>query len=1184
MSTVGKLFRSLFSKEETAEHYQWKAESEEVNFVVSLSALDKIKMGQAGLWLSHQHVILSMLAEQGQAEIIPNGFIVSTQVVVSLDDASREALELPDVWNGHIKGSFKGRTAGSNFLMSLQFASESTHYTSIYEVNGPMLELDGRTYLQTQSQSLIFTALLTHQNSNRTEADNLRLVMALQEAQDSGANLTLSVFDKMELKAPNQVTVTAELNHEGNLVLTPNLGQSASYEQMQAVLGQLRQDGASVIRVGEEIILLDEIRLKAVHEILKNRIVPKDKIEAFYETPSAFIDASLIELDVGFSARVKGATYFKHAYFGETDESGISWFDSGRSKPVNVLPIEQLINFIRDDEDLRDFEQRWNDSKQTNANSLDLRKKSFDISDAEAVEQAISAIKKAIKTGEWPDAPEETPEVCPPTNDDFPPEKTDDEPPVTTGDGASVPSDDTDPPPSIVIDPEGNDEILSYDVSNQIASVSYPKEELDWTKYSRKPYPHQMDGVSWIVGLAIEGMKKQSIQCGGLLADDMGLGKTFMALAAIEQLYRINKEEKPCLIVAPLSVLQNWKDEVEATFSDSPFSDIVILQSASDMKHYRIGGKETKQSFSGVETDQGLPEDGELAKIRYSLKVGEQYNLDDRLDRPKRLVITTYQTLRDYQFSLCKVHWAMAVFDEAQNIKNPNAMQTRAAKGLNSEFNLLVTGTPVENSLADFWCLMDTAVPGLLGSYQDFRDKYITPILQAASDEVYDIRIQVGKKLRLDTGSFMLRRIKEDNLDGLPKKTISVGLDSGSSGWVYDERLKSMIKGFQKDSYDAIITANNEGDSNEVLANLHCLRNISLHPYLADKGRLTISQKASQAEIKNDLSESAKLEGLLGILDSIRSKEEKCIIFCINKQLQQFLCLALGSLYGLGVLSVINGDTKTVDNRNAAKTRKGMITAFEAKEGFNLIVMSPIAAGVGLTVVGANHAIHLERHWNPAKEAQASDRIYRIGQTKDAHIYIPILHHPEGDSFDVNLHKLLSKKTLLKDAVVTVEQVLPEMPQSGSQVNRRLNSSDLTKLSWQQFEALCAELFFKDLSAKSGWLTPVNDKGADVALVHDDVATLIQCKHTRNNGYQGYAAIQEVIGAKSFYADLLKRDVGNLFFVTNAKKVSSEAKRVAKVSGVTVFTYNDLAALLNKHSVEFRDVYARLEKPRLAGD
>ena len=132
-------------------------------------------------------------------------------------------------------------------------------------------------------------------------------------------------------------------------------------------------------------------------------------------------------------------------------------------------------------------------------------------------------------------------------------------------------------------------------------------------------------------------------------------------------------------------------------------------------------------------------------------------------------------------------------------------------------------------------------------------------------------------------------------------------------------------------------------------------------------------------------------------------------------------------------VSVINVDTKAVKGRSAKEneTRKGLIQEFEANPGFGVIIMSPVAAGMGLTVVGANNVIHLERHWNPAKEAQASDRVYRIGQKKDVNIYLPMALHPSMSSFDDNLHKLLCNKTTLKDAVVTPEEVKGEEMVSG---------------------------------------------------------------------------------------------------------------------------------------------------------
>ena len=180
-----------------------------------------------------------MLVEQGQAEAIPNGFIVPTQVVVNLDEVAKEALELPRTWNGHIKSSFNGQTFKSNFSVNLKLETAPTQYTGMYELTGPILILDGQEYLQTSGQELVFSALAKHQKSERSEADNLHLVMAVQEAQASGLNLTLPVFDKMELMSPEKITIAVETDEDGNLTLTPNLGQKATHEQIQQVLGSV---------------------------------------------------------------------------------------------------------------------------------------------------------------------------------------------------------------------------------------------------------------------------------------------------------------------------------------------------------------------------------------------------------------------------------------------------------------------------------------------------------------------------------------------------------------------------------------------------------------------------------------------------------------------------------------------------------------------------------------------------------------------------------------------------------------------------------------------------------------------------------------------------------------------------------------------------------------------------------
>lgn len=476
-------------------------------------------------------------------------------------------------------------------------------------------------------------------------------------------------------------------------------------------------------------------------------------------------------------------------------------------------------------------------------------------------------------------------------------------------------------------------------------------------------------------------------------------------------------------MVAPLSLLENWEDEVGKTFTSIPFRDVVVLQSGRSLNEFRIKGAERESvQLASMIDDSGMMDE---QSIRYALAVGPEAGVH-RLDMDRRLVLTTYQTLRDYQFSLCRIDWGMVIFDEAQNIKNPNALQTRAAKGLKADFKLLATGTPVENSLGDFWCLMDTAQPGLLGSWETYRDTWIKPILAASDEERDSVRAQLGEKLRKAVGAFMLRRVKEDQLKGLPSKSILSGVEQVSRGFQrYAPELGSVMKGVQLQTYDEVLDgyrsrrASAEDMRGTALAALTQLRSISLHPRLDDESSL-YSRDAQHA--RQLMMESGKLAVMLRLLDEIRSKGEKVILFMMTKRLQRLLKLWLDQIYGLDV-AIINGDTKAVATREEDMTRKRLIAAFEQKEGFNLLIMSPVAAGVGLTVVGANHVVHLERHWNPAKEAQASDRVYRIGQQKNVFIHLPAVTHPQFDSFDVHLDRLLRGKLMLKDAVVTPEAV-----------------------------------------------------------------------------------------------------------------------------------------------------------------
>ena len=298
MDTIKQLLNKFFSDNERSNGYNWKPDNEGLNFYVDPSITTKISKGEADLWITHQHIALRMLVEQGDAEAIPNGFIVPTDVAVALDRTTQDLLQLPTQWTGRVEADIKGVTGKSDFAVSLKVKTQGGGYSSAYTLKGPILQLSAtQQHILTPSQQLIFWSIEKHRSSDKSEYQNLQVILALQEAQKAGANISLAHFDKLNIKAPDSISVEAELDDFGNLILTPYMGQDANHERTQKVLGQLKKDRATALRVDDEIILFDEKKLTAVHEILKNRIVPKAKVKEFLENPQ-FLEIHIPEIDM----------------------------------------------------------------------------------------------------------------------------------------------------------------------------------------------------------------------------------------------------------------------------------------------------------------------------------------------------------------------------------------------------------------------------------------------------------------------------------------------------------------------------------------------------------------------------------------------------------------------------------------------------------------------------------------------------------------------------------------------------------------------------------------------------------------------------------------------------------------------------------------------------------------------
>ncbi|MER9800920.1 DEAD/DEAH box helicase [Mesorhizobium sp. M0142] len=480
-----------------------------------------------------------------------------------------------------------------------------------------------------------------------------------------------------------------------------------------------------------------------------------------------------------------------------------------------------------------------------------------------------------------------------------------------------------------------------------------------------RPKAHQIEGFAWLLAAWHAGTS------GVLLADDMGLGKTFQALSFLAW-FRENQRaagtkgrafDGPIIIVAPTALLRNWVAEADRH---------LVVDALGDRLDVFGSGLSRIRSKKNV---SWTPED--------ALNV-EQLRAAD-------WILTTYETLATYHRAFARVHYSVGVFDEMQKVKAPDTLNTHALKALNVDFVLGMTGTPIENRLEDLWCIMDRIGPGYLGGLRDFSSRH-----KDASTETLK---QLKAKLDQPEGGrppMMMRRMKEHILEGLPTKT----------PYTYREQMPKE----QSLAYERAVAAARGGDRSmgAMLKAIHALRGISLHPM----GGINVDVYNSEAR-KSWIGQSARVRKTFEILAEIKRKGEKVLVFIEDRAVQSTFAAAAAAELGLSQEpEIINGEMP-------GEKRLAVVDRFQAlPSGFAMLVLSPKAAGIGLTITAANHVVHLSRWWNPAVEDQCNDRVYRIGQRLAVSVHVPIAIHPALDdaSFDVKLDALLTRKrTLSRD-------------------------------------------------------------------------------------------------------------------------------------------------------------------------
>ena len=452
--------------------------------------------------------------------------------------------------------------------------------------------------------------------------------------------------------------------------------------------------------------------------------------------------------------------------------------------------------------------------------------------------------------------------------------------------------------------------------------------------------PYQLEGYRWLRQMA-------HWSTGACLADDMGLGKTLQAIAFV--LSRM--ESGPTLVVAPTSVIPNWAAEWKRFV---PFVDVWTYP----------GRKES------------IPKD-----------MLESYGV----------VLVSYDLLTMYLDIFAEVKWHTLILDEAQAFKNPSTQRARAMSELNADFRLALTGTPVENRTGEIWSLFNVIAPGYLGTLDDFRERFVTPIERGGSVET---RGMLAGLIR----PFVLRRMKREVATDLPERIETTHyVDFSPKERKVYERIRAATIRELTVSETKVTEAQRRI---QVLAALMRLRQVACHARLVDAGFTD---------------ESSKILALVPLLEELASEGRKALVF---SQFTSLLDLVEGPLTAAGLQWL------RLDGSTAVARRKTLVEEFQQGDA-SVFLLSLKAGGTGLNLTAADTVVLLDPWWNPAVEAQAADRAHRIGQTRS----VTIVRLVAQDTVEIGILQMQSEKRELADALL-----------DGTGASATLTSDDLLRL------------------------------------------------------------------------------------------------------------------------------------------
>lgn len=861
---------------------------------------------------------LATLVDNGYAYASKEGCLLPYENIYLLDEDERILLGVPQPYDKAMRLVGTSMLNLSDFEYKVEFLTYVPDGELIVCERGGNILVKGRDkYLLNEAQYALLNRVDVFNSTpeeDKTLDYNLRCFAEIKAlAEQAGCQLD-SYLENENVYAPERIKIEIGRDDEGFTVepavdIEENDKFQTYFDKMRKVQAQypVQRENGERVR-----IVLNKEQKENLHYLKEQcgKHKTREEIQKMIEQPTEYFDPNAFDLSELYSDRVIEIGVYKPKFYPFICPYKSCWIAGATVETPQNGTTKVTIN---SEEELEKLKREIQSAKENKKGIVEYNKTQLDIEDAMFLAQTA---EKQLKDPSQP---------------------------------AKVENENGNEARNVLIIEE-NAEELGFAVKERIIEKG-DKYTLFTDPFLQEGFSlkdHQKEGVAWLQHL----YKSKASGC--LMADDMGLGKTLQILYFIDWHSRKYANHKPYLIVAPISLLENWKNEYERFFMQPR------------MKINMLTSQDVTRKF-----DKSI--------------VDKMQKMD--------IILTNYESLRISQLNFCAVEFDVVALDEAQKIKSPGTLVTNAAKALKCNFKIAMTGTPVENSLLDLWCIMDFCVPGLLGNAKAFAAQYQNPLKKEDTDIV-----ALGNEVHDKLGVYFMRRLKKDAAKDLPDKI--------------ELKEKVLMPPVQKKAYASVVNDYTSGIQPNMLVTIMHLREVSEHPYLYDSTLLN-------HETDEIVDTSARLQATIKFLDEIKKKEEKVIIFVERKETQKMLQKLCLKRYGI-ITKIINGDTPSIVKRNMPnkQSRQSSIDEFQAVDGFNVIIMSPVAAGMGLNVTAANHVIHYSRHWNPAKENQATDRAYRIGQTKDVFVYYPMAVRSDIKSFDETLDDLLSRKTSLATSTI----------------------------------------------------------------------------------------------------------------------------------------------------------------------